>query len=151
VTVATTVEQPDPADSQAVTPMLTYADGPAAMDWLAAAFGFTDRARWLEDGRLSHGEMLAGGGLIMLAGMIDGYEGPLRHAEHCATARAWARTPYVVNGVLVRVPDVDAHFARAKAAGARILSEPEDTPYGRLYRVEDLEGHRWMFLTGGGD
>jgi PhnB protein len=51
----------------------------------------------------------------------------------------------VVDGVQVTVEDVDAHFARARAAGARLLSEPEDSPHGRLYRVEDVEGHRWMF------
>ena len=41
---------------------------------------------------------------------------------------------------------LEAHFRRAKEAGATILSEPEVEPYGeRIYRVEDLEGHRWMF------
>jgi uncharacterized glyoxalase superfamily protein PhnB len=152
MTQPTTVERADPLRTQAVTPMLDYADGPAAMDWLAAAFGFTERTRLLDDeGRVMHGEMLAGGGVIMVGSAIDGYEGPRRHSEHCPTTRAWLRTPYVVDGLLVRVPDVDTHFARAKAAGARILSEPEDQPYGRLYRVEDLEGHRWMFLTEQGD
>ena len=52
--------------------------------------------------------------------------------------------PYIVDGVLVYVDDVQAHFERAKAAGARILSEPEEGP--RRYRVEDLEGHRWYFM-----
>ena len=34
------------------------------------------------------------------------------------------------------------------AAGARVLSEPEDSDHGdRIYRVEDLDGHRWMFAT----
>jgi len=48
-----------------VVPMLSYADGPAAMDWLARAFGFVERTRMLtEDGRLSHGEMHAGDGVI---------------------------------------------------------------------------------------
>jgi len=147
-----TTEQEDAVHAQTVTPMLDYADGPAAMDWLAEAFGFAERTRLLDDdGRVMHGEMLAGDGLIMVGSTIDGYEGPRRHSEHCPTTRAWLQTPYIVDGLLVRVPDVDAHFAHAKAAGARILSEPEDQPYGRLYRVEDLEGHRWMFLTGQGD
>jgi uncharacterized glyoxalase superfamily protein PhnB len=47
----------------------------------------------------------------------------------------------------VFVDDVDAHLARAKAHGARILSEIEDDYPGRRYRAEDIEGHRWMFLT----
>jgi PhnB protein len=41
---------------------------------------------------------------------------------------------------------VDEHFARARAAGATMLSEIEGNPYGRLYRAEDVEGHRWMFV-----
>lgn len=133
-------------DRQAVTPFLYYEDGAAAMDWLAAAFGFVERTRWLaDDGTLDHGEMIAGEGLVMMAGGLPAYESPRRHREHCAAAAAWSTVPWVINGVLVRVADVDAHFARAKRAGARILSEPEDRPYGRGYRAEDLEGHRWMF------
>lgn len=133
-------------DTQAVTPMMSYEDGAAAMDWLVSAFGFTERTRWHDgEGRVTHGELAAGDGLIMLAGGPPGYEGPRRHREHCAAAASWSEVPWVVDGIMVRVDDVDAHFERAKQAGARILSEPEDQPYGRLYRAEDLEGHRWMF------
>ena len=125
------------ADEQAVVPMLGYEDGPAAMDWLARAFGFTERTRWLnDDGSLGHGEMLAGGGLIMLAtAPSKAYESPRTHRERCARAEQWSRTPYVLNGVLVYVDDVDAHFERARAAGAVMLSSIEDGP-GRLYRAE---------------
>lgn len=56
--------------------------------------------------------------------------------------------PPVVDGVLVYVDRVDAHYERAQRAGARILSPPEDAPYVRLYRAEDPEGHRWMFMPG---
>jgi uncharacterized glyoxalase superfamily protein PhnB len=142
---APTMEQTT-LEAQAVVPMMSYKDGTAAMDWLVDAFGFTERTRWLDDdGRLTHGELVAGGGLIMLAGGPPGYEGPRQHREHCAPAAAWSEVPWVIDGMLVRVDDVDAHFERAKQAGARILSEPEDQPYGRLYRAEDVEGHRWMF------
>jgi uncharacterized glyoxalase superfamily protein PhnB len=48
--------------------------------------------------------------------------------------------------VLVYVADVDTHCDRARAAGATILSEPRDEPFGRLYTVADVEGHRWMFM-----
>jgi PhnB protein len=53
--------------------------------------------------------------------------------------------PWVVDGVWAQVDDVDAHRERAREAGATLLSEIEDGPDGRLYRVEDPEGHRWMF------
>jgi uncharacterized glyoxalase superfamily protein PhnB len=132
---------------QDVVPMLDYEDGPAAMNWLAEAFGFQEVSRLVEeDGRLSHGEMSVGNGRIMLATATRDYESPKHHREHCERARAWSTVPWVIDGVLVYVDDVDAHFERAKRAGATILSELEDGYPGRRYRAEDLEGHRWMFL-----
>ena len=131
----------------AVIPMLAYENGPAAMDWLARAFGFRERTRMLgQDGRLSHGEMDAGDGLIMLATPSPHYHGPKRHREESEAAARWSEVPYIIDGVLVYVDDVDAHFARAQAAGATILSPVEQSGEGRRYRAEDLEGHRWMFI-----
>ena len=131
----------------AVIPMIAYEDGPAALDWLARAFGFRERARMTApDGRLSHGEMQAGGGLIMLATPSPHYHGPKRHREECEAALRWSEVPYIVDGVLVYVDDVTAHFERAKGAGATILSPLEAASEGKRYRAEDLEGHRWMFM-----
>ena len=131
-----------------VVPMLSYMDGPAAMDWLAQAFGFEERERWLDErGELTHGEMSTGGGLIMLATPTSDYESPRRHRARCAAAAEWAESPWVIDGVLVYVEDITAHFDRARASGATLLSELESGPGGsRLYRVEDVEGHRWMFM-----
>ena len=126
--------------------MMAYADGPAAMDWLARAFGFRELDRRVENGRLTHGEMDTGAGIVMLATPSLHYHGPKRHREECEVARAWHDVPYVIDGVLVYVDDVAAHFARARAAGATILSELETTEDGGRYRAEDLEGHRWMFV-----
>ena len=67
-------------------------------------------------------------------------------AKDTQSIREWLTVPWVVDGVLVYVDRVDAHHERAQSAGAKILSPPEDAPYGRLYRAEDLEGHRWMFM-----
>ncbi|MEA2655167.1 MAG: hypothetical protein QOI23_532 [Chloroflexota bacterium] len=129
-----------------VVPMIAYEDGNAAMDWLIDAFGFVEADRRLSaDGVLTHGELKAGGGLIMLATPTPDYQGPKHHRESCEAARKWSSVPYIIDGVLVQVDDVAAHFERARAAGALILSAPEDTPDGRRYRVEDIEGHRWMF------
>ena len=127
--------------------MIAYENGPAAMDWLSRAFGFREKARMTApDGRLSHGEMEAGDGLIMLASPSPHYRGPKRHREECESARRWSEVPYIIDGVLVYVADVAGHFARAKAAGANILSAPEEGSEGKRYRAEDLEGHRWMFM-----
>src|ERR1700693_353478 len=72
------------ADDQAVVPMIAYEDGSAAMDWLARAFGFHERTRMLDaTGRLTHGEMDTGGGLIMLATPSQHYESPRHHREVC--------------------------------------------------------------------
>lgn len=134
-----------------VIPMLSYEDGAAALEWLARAFGFRELNRMADDdGRITHAEMEVGDGLIMLATPTPDYRGPKRHREECAAAARWMSVPWVIDGVLVYVEDVDAHFAQAKAAGATMLSELVDQPYGRLYRAEDLEGHRWMFMQRAG-
>ena len=136
-----------PRRTPSVIPMIAYEDGFAALEWLARAFGFRERARMGgPGGRLAHAEMEAGDGLIMLATPTPDYEGPRKHRENCERARKWSEVPWVIDGVLVYVPSVLEHFERAKKEGARILSEPEEGPPGRRYRVEDLEGHRWMFM-----
>jgi len=139
------------SDYPAVIPLVAYADGPAAMDWLIGVFGFRERERRLtKDGRLSHGELDTGHGLIFLATPTPDYDGPRRHRERCEAARRWSDVPYIIDGVLVFVDDLDEHFARARDGGATILSELETGPDGRRYRAEDLEGHRWMFMQKGG-
>ena len=111
-----------------VVPCLTYEDGIAALEWLAEVFGFTETVRFTSsDGRLSHGEMSIGDGVIMLASPSADYEGPKRHRGNCEIAASWSALPWIIDGVLVCVEDVDEHYARD--------------------RVEDLEGHRWMFMA----
>ncbi|MDE2640756.1 MAG: VOC family protein, partial [Chloroflexota bacterium] len=57
-----------------------------------------------------------------------------------AAAGALTSSPYVI------VPDVDAHCARARAAGAEVVMEPADQDYGgRLYAARDPEGQLWNF------
>jgi uncharacterized glyoxalase superfamily protein PhnB len=131
-----------------VVPMLSYRDGAIAMDWLSRVFGFEVRERWLDDdGVLTHGEMSTGNGLVMLATPSPDYEGPALHRQGCEAAATWSSVPWVVDGVLVHVADVAAHFERAARGGAPLLSSVEDGPGGsRLYRTEDVEGHRWMFM-----
>jgi uncharacterized glyoxalase superfamily protein PhnB len=130
-----------------VIPMIAYENGPEAMDWLARAFGFRERTRMLgEGGRLSHGEMEAGDGVIMLASPSPHYHGPKKHRAESDAARLWSEVPYIIDGVLVYVDNLDSHFAQAMAAGATILSPVETSPNGKRYRAEDLEGHRWMFV-----
>ena len=134
-------------DKQIIVPMLSYADGINALDWLTRAFGFTEKVRLIApDGSLSHGEIELNGARIMLATPAPNYESILQHRQHCETAQKQATLPWVTDGVLVHVTDVEAHYRTAQAAGARMLSPIEDQEFGCLYRVEDFEGHRWMFL-----
>ena len=130
-----------------VVPMISYENGVAALEWLRRAFGFREKARMTTpDGQLAHGEMQAGDGLIMLATPTPDYQSPKRHRDVCEQARKWSSVPWIIDGVLVVVDDLDRHIRRAKAAGATILSEIEEGPPGRRYRAEDLEGHRWFFF-----
>jgi Glyoxalase/Bleomycin resistance protein/Dioxygenase superfamily len=71
----------------------------------------------------------------------------LSYEDVVADAYRWLDDPFVVDGVYVRVSDIQAHFDRATAGGATILSPVEDNQAAgqRQYRAEDPEGHRWMF------
>ena len=131
-----------------VVPMPTYEDVGRASLWLCQAFGFREATRFTDNaGRVTTAVLeWPAGGALMLGWTGPAYQSPRHHREVCEPARKWHEVPYIMDGVLVTVDDVDAHCARARAAGAMILSQPENTPQGRLYRVEDLEGHRWMFL-----
>jgi uncharacterized glyoxalase superfamily protein PhnB len=132
---------------QRIVPMIAYEDTAAAIDWLTAAFGFTEHGRRyvLDDGTIGHAELELDGETIMLATPSPDYESPRRHRETCDAARRWLDNPWVVDGVLVVVDDLEAHHAAAITAGANVIRPPEDGPAGRLYTAEDLEGHRWMF------
>jgi PhnB protein len=129
-------------------PMLTYEDVGAAADWLSTAFGFRPSGEQYRDdeGRVTHAELAYGDGEVMLGFASPEYRSPRRHAQECEQAAKWLDNPYVVDGVLVQVDDLDAHLERARTAGAEILRGPDDEPFGRLYTAADVEGHRWMFV-----
>ena len=133
---------------QTTVPMLTYEDVAAAAVWLCEAFGFRETGERYhdEEGRANHADLSYGDGMVMLGYASPHYRGPRRHAAECEHARRWLDNPYVVDGVLVHVEDVDAHLGHARAAGAEILRGPDDQPFGRLYAAADPEGHRWMFV-----
>ena len=111
-----------------VTPVLVYPDVRAAVAWLEAAFGFEERVR-IGD---SHRAQLRVGldGAVVIADARRDWVAP---TEGVAT-----------HVVKVRVPDVDAAFARARDSGARVLEELETYEYGERSGVlEDPAGHRW--------
>lgn len=125
-----------PAGSARITPYLVYDDPEAAVEWLAGAFGTTTRVR-IEDGegRVVHCELEYGGGVIGLGAPTP---------EGCSPQAAGGR--YTQSLYVFVDGDIDEHYARARASGARVVRELEDMPYGdRTYGVADPEGHLWFF------
>ena len=125
-----------------ISSALFYEDAAAAIDWLVRTFDFQVRLKVEgEDGKVTHSELEFGEGLVMV--------GSVSKEKHHASPRAFEGAN--TQNLCVQVEDVDAHFARARAAGARILMEPTVSDYGedywadRCYLAEDLEGHRWWF------
>ena len=129
--------------------MLSYEDVAGAADWLVHAFGFEESDRIEHEGEVVHVELGLGTAAVMLGRPGESYVNPRRLREQCEAAARMYAVPWVVDGVWAQIDDLDAHFERASAAGATMLSEIEDGPAGRLYRTEDPEGHRWMFAESG--
>ena len=109
-----------------IFPFASFADPDAALEWLQRAFGFQEHfVHRNDDGALVHAEVSLGPGVFMF-NSGDSAE----------------------QGIYVAVDDADAHYERAKAAGAEMVREIEDTPYGsREYMARDPEGHVWSFGT----
>jgi uncharacterized glyoxalase superfamily protein PhnB len=103
-----------------VIPELPYSDVESAVDWLCAAYGFTPRVRMgTHRAQLNVG---AGAVVVMEVGEND-----------------------VTCAVMVRIEDLDRHYADAVRAGAAIVKAPADYPYGeRQYTARD-PGHLWTF------
>lgn len=116
-----------------VSPYLLYSDVDAMLTWLARAFGLSERMRVPgPDGKASHAEMALGDGLVMMGCPGPDYRNPKSLGA-------------VTVLLFVNVDDVSAHCARAKAAGAEIVTEVEQKPYGLTYAAKDPEGHQWHF------
>jgi DNA-binding transcriptional MerR regulator/uncharacterized glyoxalase superfamily protein PhnB len=123
----------DPA-VHSTTALLVYDDIAAAHDYLVAVFGLTPGALDRDAaGRVVHGEVRAGDQVIWLHPAGQGFQSP-------------SALGAVTGMTVVAVQDADAHHQQAVAAGAQIVQEPVDQPYGvREYGARDLEGHLWYF------
>jgi len=131
-----------PKDWPRISSSLFYDNASAAIDWLCKAFGFEVKLRVEgENGKIEHSELVMGEGLIMVAeaGRFEHWKSP--HSLGGSNTQA----------LMVYVADVEAHCARARAAGAVIAVEPKTSDYGeeywsdRTYEAVDLEGHHWWF------
>ena len=129
-------------DIQVIEPGLFYRNARQALTWLERVFGFeTSLVVEDGDGNIGHSEMSYGTGKIAVAG----------EWESTLIANALMRSPLTIDRantqqLEVLVEDVNAHYRHASQAGATIVQESTDQPYGvRNYRALDLDGHEWTF------
>ncbi|MEQ1519533.1 MAG: VOC family protein [Usitatibacteraceae bacterium] len=131
-----------------ISSCIYYREAGKMIDWLCDAFGFEVRLKVEgENGSIEHSELTYGDGVIMVGG------------ERVGGASRWGvdmKSPLSVGGantqgMMLYVDDVDAHCARAREAGAKIVDEPTLHDYGedywadRSYGAVDPEGHMWWF------
>jgi uncharacterized glyoxalase superfamily protein PhnB len=131
-----------PDTRSTVIPAMRYADAPAAIDWLCQVLGFERHQVYPgENGTIAHAELTLGGGMIMLGtGKDDEFGSGFTSPANLGGKES--RSVYIV------VPDADAAYARAVAAGAVIVRPIQDTPYGsREFSLRDPEGHSWSVGT----
>lgn len=128
--------------------MLDYEDANTAMEWLSRVFGFEKRFRIAgKNNKIEHAELATPHGLVMVADApTPHYLSPKSLRDAFQPARDWNDNLWIIDGALVIVDDVNKHYERTMRHNAVILSAPEDGPPAKRYQVEDIEGHRWMFM-----
>ncbi len=121
-------------------PCLRYRNASGAIDWLCAAFGFETQLIVPGEGDVVvHSQLSYRGAMIMLGSNESSDFGKLTALPEDIGNKV-TQAPYLV------VPDIDAHYARAKASGAEMVIDIKDEDYGgRGYTCRDPEGHIWNF------
>ena len=127
---------PIPAGYASVTPYLIVRGAAKAIDFYQRAFGAVELFRLdSPDGTLAHAEIKIGNSPVMLADGTSGYPDPLTLGGSSVS-------------FMIYVPDVDAAFARAIAAGATVKRPVADQFYGdRTGTLADPFGHVWSLAT----
>ncbi len=128
-----------PEGYHSVTPYLIVDGADAAIRFYGEAFGATEMLRLPmgDSGKIAHAEIRIGDSPVTLADEVPdmGFLAPLRRGG--ATA-----------GLMIYVPDVDAMFARALAAGAKEERPVANQFWGdRKGSLIDPFGHRWSLAT----
>jgi uncharacterized glyoxalase superfamily protein PhnB len=121
--------KPIPDGYHSVTPYLVVNGAAQLIDFMKNVMGAEERFRMDAPNGIGHAEVQVGDSMVMLADANDMQ--PPRPAM-----------------VHVYLPDADAAYQRALAAGAKSLREPADQFYGdRSAGVEDRFGNQWWFAT----
>jgi uncharacterized glyoxalase superfamily protein PhnB len=141
--------KPTPPGWPRISASIFYDDAASAIDFLSEAFGFQVRLKVEgERGRIEHSELTYGDGLVM----VGQSGGSSQHPEALPMVSPRQTEGRNTQSLCVFVDDVDAHYARSRAAGAVIADEPATQDYGedywadRSYRAIDPEGHQWWFM-----
>ena len=123
-----------------IIPTMRYKDAPAAIEWLCTVLGFEKHLVVPgENDTIAHAQLVLGNSMIMLGSENDNEFGKL------------VKTPPDLGGIntqtaYIIIEEIDAHYQKAKAAGAEIVLEIADQDYGgRLYSCRDPEGYIWNF------
>ena len=127
---------PSDADPQ-IIPYLYYPDATEALDFLVTAFGFEVKSAFRNAaGNVLTAELSIGEGVVMIGPGMDAY------GTRAVSDPDWASTR-----IFVRVDDVESHYERSRAAGARIVSELQlhQFSHHRLYVAADCGGQQWIF------
>lgn len=125
-----------PPQYHSITPTITFKDARKAIEFYKKALGAQEvMVMPGPDGKgVMHAEIKVGDSAIMM-----GEEHP---QNPCKSAQTLGSSPV---SFYVRVPDVDAAFARAVSAGAQVKSPVAEAFWGdRMGSVLDPFGHMWM-------
>ncbi len=132
---------PVPEGLRTVTPYLCVRGAVEAMRFYEKAFGAKEKARFqTPDGKIRHAEIAIGDSRVLLSD------------EFPEMPNALIASPAALHGsavcLQIYVPDVDALFERAVAAGAKVRRPLQDMFFGdRSGAVEDPFGHIWSLST----
>jgi uncharacterized glyoxalase superfamily protein PhnB len=139
--------KPPPKGWSRMSASVFYDDPAAAIEWLCQAFGFELQLKVEGDGgEIVHSELKLDDALVSVSS-----------ASGKEPWQTFYRSPQAIGGSITSalafyIDDVDAHYAHAVVAGARIVREPRTSDYGddywsdRSYGALDPEGHLWWFM-----
>ncbi|HEX6024951.1 MAG TPA: VOC family protein [Solirubrobacter sp.] len=129
--------KPIPEGFHSVTPCLAVDGGLEALSFYERAFGAEVLRKLVLGGKLMHSELRIGDSIVCVSDPFPEYGSVAPSADE----------PVPV-ALMIYTEDVDALYARAVEAGARSVTEPNDTFHGdRASSVRDPFGHRWMLVT----
>ena len=112
---------------------IVYGDVAEAVAWLSQAFGFVEHYRYGDPTHPNGAQMRFHDAVVMIAEVRPGRATP-------------ADSGVLTQSLTLFTDDVDGHYAKAKAAGAKIVEEPHETAYGEYqYGALDFAGHHWLF------